>query len=95
MKRFRKMVDLGFVAEQMIKEQGDGRLADVLQDMLPSHYFGSAIGRHIESMRVEQGRLILSVPDQMWRRELKKQRSTLLDRARKIDSGIQSITVSN
>jgi hypothetical protein len=92
MKRMKRMVSMGYVAEHLLAEYRDPT-ATVLPQGLPERMFGRALASRIQGVRLSGNELCLMVEDPLWRRELEKNKDQLLEKARTIRPKLSGLRV--
>lgn len=91
MKRYRRMMSLDKVTDALIQNNQNPEFRMGLLKSLPTKIFGETIARVIEDVRFEDGVLYLKVPDETWRKELKKQIGLVHKEARQIHANVSKI----
>jgi len=91
MKRYRKMIPLRAVTEQIVKDNQNPDFRKALLKALPKKIFGEAIAANIESVEVRDACLRMTVPSDSWRRELSGRKAMILEKAREIHQPLDRI----
>lgn len=91
MKRKRRMVTLGSLADDFIKNTDNLEFQKSLLRGLPTKLYGKAIAAQVTEIRVEDGFLILRIPDDSWRKELGERKQLLLHKAREIYGPLKGV----
>lgn len=91
MKRYRRMIPLGAVTEQLVKDNQNPEFRKALLKTLPKKIFGEAIAANIKSVEIGDGCLTMRVPSDSWRHELSGRKAMILEKAREIHQPIDRI----
>ncbi len=94
MRRIRRLVPFGTVAEKLFDNQKNERCGSALLRSLPAKLFGATIAAQITEVEMKGHILFLRVPDATWRKELEVQHDQLLAKARRLHRQLNKVVLT-
>lgn len=91
--RFRRMLSLAALTDQMVQQNQHPQFVDALLQGLIKRLFGEMIARQIKKTIQSEDTLIFHIPDEAWRGEMFRRKEFILKKAQEIHPAIQKIEV--
>lgn len=95
MKRLRRLSSIQHIHSRLFAEHHHhSSFQKALLKAVPVRLFGRAVASHIEKIAIEGTLVRIKIPDSLWRAELTKHKSLLLEKIREYHPGIKTLVIT-
>ena len=92
-RRNRRMVTLADMTRRFTEEHAQPEYRKSLLAGLPASLFGRTVASQITEVNLDGTTLVLKIPDDTWRKELRKNKIMLMIKAREIQPDIRDLSL--